>query len=128
EFTAIENVAMPALIQGKRTADARTRAAELLGMMGLSARAEHRPSALSGGEQQRVAIARALMNAPGLVLADEPSGNLDTGNATRLHNEIVRLAREYGQTFVIATHNLELAGLADRVLRLENGVLHETTV
>jgi lipoprotein-releasing system ATP-binding protein len=128
EFTAIENVAMPALIQGKRAGEARGRAAELLQMLGLAARAEHRPSALSGGEQQRVAIARALMNAPGLVLADEPSGNLDTGNATRLHHEIVRLAREYGQTFVIATHNLELAGLADRVLRLEDGVLHESNV
>ncbi len=124
EFTALENVAMPALIQGKRYAAARDRAMELLRQLGLEQRAEHRPSALSGGEQQRVAIARALMNMPQLVLADEPTGNLDTGSANRLHGEILRLAREFNQTFIIATHNLDLAALADRVLKLENGQLH----
>lgn len=124
EFTALENVAMPALIRGRRLTDARPRAMELLRTLGLDARAEHRPAALSGGEQQRVAVARALMNEPGLVLADEPTGNLDARTAERLHREIVRLARELGQTFVIATHNPDLAEMADRVLRLEQGVLH----
>ena len=124
EFTALENVAMPALIQGRRLSEARSHALGLLRTLGLEARAEHRPSALSGGEQQRVAIARALMNQPGLVLADEPTGNLDTSTASRLHDEILRLAREFSQTFIIATHNPELAGLADRVLRLEDGLLH----
>ena len=124
EFTALENTAMPALIRGLRFSDVRERALELLRTLGVDQRAEHRPAALSGGEQQRVAIARALMNEPGLVLADEPTGNLDTNSADRLHQEILRLAREFGQTFVIATHNPELSGLADRVLRLEQGILH----
>lgn len=127
EFTALENTAMPALIRGVRLSEARARAVGLLRTLGLEARAEHRPSALSGGEQQRVAIARALMNEPGLVLADEPTGNLDTGTAARLHQEILRLSRELGQTFIIATHNVELAGLADRVLQVEEGVLREVS-
>lgn len=125
EFTAMENVAMPALIQGKNFASARTRALELLRLLGLEARAEHRPSALSGGEQQRVAMARALMNQPGLVLADEPSGNLDTKSAEALHAEILRLSRSFEQTFILVTHNLALAAVTDRVLRLEGGVLEE---
>lgn len=124
EFTAVENVAMPALIRGRRLSDVRSRAMLLLQTLGLADRADHRPAALSGGEQQRVAVARALMNEPGLVLADEPTGNLDVRSANRLHQEIVRLARDYEQTFVIATHNPELAEMADRVLRLEQGVLH----
>ena len=123
EFTALENVAMPALIAGGSLSSSRGRAMELLQTLGLEARADHRPSALSGGEQQRVAIARALMNRPGLVLADEPTGNLDTNTASRLHEEILRLSRDFGQAFVLATHNLELATLADRVLELDQGLL-----
>ncbi len=125
EFTALENVAMPGLIQGLDLEAARPRAVELLRQLGLEARADHRPSALSGGEQQRVAVARALMNRPGLVLADEPTGNLDTKTAEALHNEILRLSRATGQTFVMATHNPALAAIADRVLRIENGLLKE---
>lgn len=121
EFTALENVAMPALIQHKRLTDASKRASELLRAVGLGQREDHRPAALSGGEQQRVAVARALMNSPELVLADEPTGNLDTKTADALHSEILHLSRSLGQTFIIATHNLALAGMADRVLRLENG-------
>ncbi len=125
EFTAAENVAMPALIAGQRLGQARVRAEELLRRLGLGARLEHRPAALSGGEQQRVAIARALMNAPALVLADEPTGNLDAATAETLHAEIVRLSRDLGQTFIIVTHNPSLAALADRVLRLAGGFLQE---
>jgi len=123
EFTALENVAMPALIQGRTLREARPRALELLKLLGLADRADHRPSMLSGGEQQRVAVARALMNRPAVVLADEPTGNLDVRTAETLHHEILRLSRDVGQTFVIATHNLTLAALADRVLRLEQGRL-----
>ncbi|MEX0600400.1 MAG: ABC transporter ATP-binding protein, partial [Rhodothermales bacterium] len=101
EFTALENVAMPALIGHRRLRDVRERAGELLHALGLEDRASHRPSELSGGEQQRVAVARALMNEPGLVLADEPTGNLDTGTAARMHEEILRLSRSRGHTFVI---------------------------
>ncbi len=123
EFTALENVAMPALIQGRTLREVRSRALELLALLGMADRAHHRPSMLSGGEQQRVAVARALMNRPAVVLADEPTGNLDVRTAETLHHEILRLSREVGQTFVIATHNLALAALADRVLRLEQGRL-----
>lgn len=125
EFTALENVAMPALIRHQRLSDVRGRAMELLMTLGLDDRATHRPSELSGGEQQRVAVARALMNEPGLVLADEPTGNLDTKTADRLHEEILRLSRSFDHTFVIATHNLALAAIADRVLRLEQGMLEQ---
>jgi len=128
EFTALENVAMPALIAQQSLAAARPRAMELLEVLGLADRASHRPSELSGGEQQRVAVARALMNEPGLVLADEPTGNLDTRTADRLHHEILRLSREFNYTFVIVTHNLTLAEMVDRVLRLENGLLHPLTL
>lgn len=124
EFTALENVAMPALIQGKALSAVRERARELLRTLRLEDRADHRPSELSGGEQQRVAVARALMNQPGLVLADEPSGNLDTASAEALHRELVRLSRDLGQAFVIVTHNLSLAAMADRVLELREGHLH----
>ena len=123
EFTALENVAMPALIQGVARRRAYARAAELLMQLGLAERSEHRPSALSGGEQQRVAVARALMNEPALVLADEPSGSLDTRTAEGLHRELLALSRKKGQTFVIATHNPLLSSMCDRVLRLESGVL-----
>ncbi len=125
EFTALENVAMPALIQHRALSDVTPRARELLDMLGLVDRAEHRPSALSGGEKQRVAIARALMNEPALVLMDEPTGNLDARTAEPLHREIERLSRETQQTFVLATHNPSLATVAGRVLRLEHGRLHE---
>ncbi len=125
EFTALENVAMPGLIQGLSLEAARPRVLELLRQLGLEARADHRPSALSGGEQQRVAVARALMNRPGLILADEPTGNLDTKTAEALHDEILRLSRTTGQTFVLVTHNPALAAIADRVLCIENGLIEE---
>lgn len=123
EFTALENVAMPALISRRRISEVKDRAMELLRTLGLEERASHRPGELSGGEQQRVAVARALMNQPGLVLADEPTGNLDTATADRLHDEIFRLSRTFDHTFIIVTHNLALAAIADRILRLKNGVL-----
>ena len=127
EFTALENVAMPALIQHRSMDAARTRAGELLELLGLGERLEHRPSALSGGEQQRVAVARALMNEPALVLADEPTGNLDVKTAEILHDEIIRLSRTLGQTFLLATHNLTLASMADRAWQLEYGKLRDVT-
>jgi len=123
EFDALENVAMPALIQGQRFAAVRPRATELLDAVGLSHRLHHRPGTLSGGEQQRVAVARALMNAPDLILADEPTGNVDARTAEALHEEILRLSRSLGQTFILVTHNPALAAIADRVLRLRHGVL-----
>jgi len=125
EFTALENVSMPALIAGGTFETAEPRARELLEHLGLGARLDHRPSQLSGGEQQRVAVARALMNAPGLVLMDEPSGNLDVKTAETLHDELHRLSRDADQAFVVVTHNPTLAGLADRVLRLDGGRLIE---
>ncbi len=123
EFSALENVAMPALIQGQSLGKAAPRALSLLASLGLADRAEHRPAQLSGGEQQRVAVARALMNEPELVLADEPTGNLDTRTAELLHDEVVRLARTGTQAFVIVTHNPALAERADRVLHLREGRL-----
>jgi len=124
EFTALENVAMPALIQHRSMGDVTPRARELLDLLGLADRADHRPGTLSGGEKQRVAIARALMNEPALVLMDEPTGNLDARTAEPLHQEIERLSREMAQTFVLATHDPSLARVAGRVLRLELGQLH----
>jgi len=123
EFSALENVAMPALIRQRSMAEVQVRARELLDLLGLADRADHRPSTLSGGEKQRVAVARALMNEPALVLMDEPTGNLDARTAAPLHREIERLSREMDQTFVLATHNPSLATVADRVLRLEHGHL-----
>lgn len=125
EFSAVENVAMPALIQHRSLAEVRPRAIDLLDLLGLADRAEHRPSALSGGEKQRVAVARALMNEPSLVLMDEPTGNLDARTAAPLHQEIERLSREMEQTFVLATHNPSMAAVAGRILRLEHGCLQE---
>ena len=121
EFTALENVAMPALISGQRMVSAKERAMVLLEQLGLSRRLCHRPAELSGGEQQRVAVARALMNHPDLILADEPTGSLDTKTAHVLHDEIIRLSREYDQAFVIATHNTALSEMCDRVLLLRSG-------
>ena len=125
EFSALENVAMPALIGGESLRKARGRAETLLQQLGLDSRFHHRPSELSGGEQQRVAVARALMNQPALVLADEPSGSLDTGTAEALHEEMLSLSRQYSQAFIIVTHNPALSQLCDRILRLRDGQLHE---
>ncbi len=121
EFTAIENVMMPALIAGADLAKATPRAEELLADVGLGARMHHKPNELSGGEQQRVAVARALMNSPKLILADEPSGNLDTENARTLHQMIFELRKKYQQTFVIVTHNTEFAAMADHIITLVDG-------
>jgi lipoprotein-releasing system ATP-binding protein len=123
EFTALENVMMPLLIAGEAETRARSRAEELLAAVGLAGRMSHRPSALSGGEQQRAAVARALVADPLVVLADEPSGNLDYGNSERLHELFARLSREFETALVVVTHNRLLAGRADRVLSLEGGHL-----
>jgi len=123
EFTALEDVCIPAYIQRTSKQDAEKRAAELLGFLGLSDRAQHKPAELSGGEQQRVAVARALMNKPLAVLADEPSGNLDTENAQELHQLFFDLRDEFGQTFIIVTHNDELANQTDRKIVMKDGKL-----
>jgi lipoprotein-releasing system ATP-binding protein len=123
EFSALENVMMPLLIAGEAESRARSRAEELLTTVGLAGRMTHRPSQLSGGEQQRAAVARALAADPRVVLADEPSGNLDHGNSERLHELFARLAREFETALVVVTHNRLLAGRADRVLSLEGGRL-----
>lgn len=121
EFTALENVCIPAFINGMPKAEAETRAKELLDYLGLHQRYHHKPNALSGGEQQRVAVARALMNKPQLILADEPSGNLDSESAEKLHELFFKLRDEFGQTFIIVTHNTELANMADRKLVMVDG-------
>jgi lipoprotein-releasing system ATP-binding protein len=121
EFTALENVCIPAFIKSVGKTKAEKRAKELLDFLGLSERCEHKPNELSGGEQQRVAVARALMNNPEIILADEPSGNLDSESAENLHNLFFKLRDEFGQTFVIVTHNAELANLADRKLTMVDG-------
>ncbi|MBB6681085.1 ABC transporter ATP-binding protein [Aequorivita sp. 609] len=123
EFTAIENVCIPAFIKNTPKAEAIKRAKELLSFLGLSHREDHKPNELSGGEQQRVAVARALINNPAIILADEPSGNLDTESAENLHNLFFKLRDEFGQTFVIVTHNEELANMADRKLVMQDGVI-----
>ncbi len=123
EFTALENVCIPAFIKKTPEKEARKRAAELLNYLGLSERSEHKPSQLSGGEQQRVAVARALMNQPAVILADEPSGNLDTGTSKELHNLFFKLRADFEQTFVIVTHNTELANMSDRTLRMKDGLI-----
>ena len=121
EFTALENVMLPALIAGQSKRAAATRAAELLDFTGLTARAEHKPTELSGGEQQRVAAARALTNRPDIVFADEPTGSLDTHNRSELQALFFRLRRELGQTFVIVTHDEQFAAQTDRCIRLADG-------
>ena len=121
EFTALENVCIPALIRGISMKEASEHALELLSFMKVDNRASHKPKALSGGEQQRVAVARALMNNPMAVLADEPSGNLDTQHARELHELFFRLREQYNQTFVIVTHNEELAAMADRKITIIDG-------
>lgn len=121
EFTALENVMMPALIGGQSRKDAEERAKELLDVMHLYERADHKPNQLSGGEQQRVAIARALVNSPSVILADEPSGNLDSKNAMELHEYFFKLRETYKQTFLIVTHNEELARMSDRKIEMQDG-------
>lgn len=121
EFTALENIMMPALIARRDHKEAKREATELLKMMNLSERASHKPSALSGGEQQRVAIARALINRPALLLADEPSGNLDTKNREEIHSLFFRLRNELGQTTIIVTHDDGLAQMADRKISMRDG-------
>lgn len=123
EFNALENVCIPAMISGKKLNQVQVRAKELLEFFGLSDRALHKPTQLSGGEQQRVAVARALMNQPDVVFADEPSGNLDSKNADELHRLFFDLRNEFNQTFVIVTHNKELADMADRKLVMVDGYL-----
>ena len=121
EFTALENICIPAFIHKTPKAEAEKRAKELLGFLALEHRASHKPNELSGGEQQRVAVARALINNPAVIFADEPSGNLDTTSAEKLHHLFFRLRDEFDQTFVIVTHNKELANMADRKLEMRDG-------
>ncbi len=123
EFTALENTAIPAYIAGfdKKTAD--EKAAELLELLGLTGRMHHKPSELSGGEQQRVAVARALINNPAVILADEPTGNLDSANARKLHELFLELQEKFKQTFLIVTHNKELAEMSQRILYMQDGVI-----
>lgn len=125
EFTVLENVAMPGLIAGKTLAEVKYRALALLREVGLGEKTEQKPPKLSGGEAQRVAVARSLMNAPAVVLADEPSGNLDSANAEMLHGLLWEYSRKTGQTFVIVTHNESLAKKADRVVRIADGIVHD---
>ena len=123
EFTALENVMIPALIAGKSRAEAESRATELLQLLGLSARAHHKPSQMSGGENQRIAVARALVNNPDVILADEPSGSLDSHNKEELHKLFFDLRDRFGQTFVIVTHDEKLAQITDRTIRMVDGVV-----
>lgn len=121
EFTALENVCIPAFIKGTEQKQAEKKAKELLDFLSLKDRFNHKPNALSGGEQQRVAVARSLMNDPSIVLADEPSGNLDSESASQLHELFFTLRKTFGQTFVLVTHNMELAHMADRKLQMVDG-------
>lgn len=123
EFTALENICIPAFIAGTSRKDAERRAKDLLDMFGLSQRMTHKPNALSGGEQQRVAVARALINDPAIILADEPSGNLDSENAAALHQFFITLRDSFNQTFVIVTHNSDLAEISNRVVTMKDGMI-----
>lgn len=125
EFTALENVCIPAFIGGKSKSTTEKRAKELLEFLGLSHRENHKPNELSGGEQQRVAVARALINEPSVIFADEPSGNLDSTSAKNLHELFFELRDKFGQTFVLVTHNKELAQMADRTLTMKDGIIVE---
>jgi lipoprotein-releasing system ATP-binding protein len=126
EFSCLENVCMPAYIMGKGKKEAVRNAGKWLEYLGLSHRITHKPSELSGGEQQRVAVARALVNNPSVVFADEPSGNLDSKNALDLHELFFNLKRDFNQTFIIVTHNMELANQADRKLQMKDGYLYQS--
>jgi lipoprotein-releasing system ATP-binding protein len=128
EFTALENVCIPAYIAGKSKNEAEKKASELLGFLNLSDRLDHKPSELSGGEQQRVAVARALVNNPSVILADEPSGNLDTANKNELHKLFFRLRDTFGQTIIIVTHDRQLAGMSDRILQIKDGMIVNETI
>ena len=121
EFSALENVCIPGWIAGKRKKDVMEKALSLLQILGLGSRAEHKPHALSGGEQQRVAVARALINSPSIVMADEPTGNLDSANAKELHKLFIDLRDKFEQSFLIVTHNEELAQMSDRILHMKDG-------
>ena len=121
EFSAIENICVPGWIAGKKSKELTKRAYELLELLNLKDRAEHKPGELSGGEQQRVAVARALINSPSIVMADEPTGNLDSANAKELHNLFIDLRERFQQTFLIVTHNEELAQMSDRILHMKDG-------
>ncbi len=121
EFTALENICVPGWIAGRKTSELEERALSLLGLLNLSERASHKPGELSGGEQQRVAVARALINNPSIVMADEPTGNLDSSNAKELHNLFIDLRNRFQQSFLIVTHNEELAQLSDRILHMKDG-------
>ncbi|MBA2249423.1 MAG: ABC transporter ATP-binding protein [Chitinophagaceae bacterium] len=121
EFTALENVCIPGWIAGRKKKEVMEKAGALLKILGLENRAEHKPGALSGGEQQRVAVARALINNPSIVMADEPTGNLDSDNAKELHNLFIDLRTRFQQTFLIVTHNEELAKMSDRILHMKDG-------
>ncbi|MDC0204510.1 ABC transporter ATP-binding protein [Flavobacteriales bacterium] len=121
EFTALENVCLPAFLAGTHKKEAESKGEELLNLLGLGDRKNHKPDELSGGEQQRVAVARALINSPAIILADEPSGNLDSKNADELHNLFLKLNKEMEQTFVVITHNNTLANLASRKLEMQDG-------
>jgi lipoprotein-releasing system ATP-binding protein len=123
EFTALENVCIPGWLAGKKKKEVESRAKELLGLLGLTERLENKPNQLSGGEQQRVAVARALINDPDIVFADEPTGNLDSVNAKELHQLFFDLRQKFHQTFLIVTHNEELAQLSDRVLHMKDGTI-----
>jgi lipoprotein-releasing system ATP-binding protein len=123
EFTALENVAIPGYLGNRNEKEVQKEAAELLFMLGLSHRFHHKPNELSGGEQQRVSIARALINSPSIIFADEPSGNLDSKNAADLHNLFFKLRDELNKTFVIVTHNKELAAMADRTIEMKDGLV-----
>jgi lipoprotein-releasing system ATP-binding protein len=123
EFTALENVCIPAYIAGKGKAEAEKKASELLSFLGLSERLDHKPSELSGGEQQRVAVARALVNDPSVILADEPSGNLDSENKNELHKLFFKLRDAFGQTIIIVTHDRQLASMSDRILQIKDGMI-----
>lgn len=123
EFTALENVCIPAYIAGKGKSEAEAKASELLGFLSLSDRLDHKPSELSGGEQQRVAVARALINNPSVILADEPSGNLDSENKNELHKLFFKLRDTFNQTIIIVTHDRQLAAMSDRILQIKDGLI-----